>query len=201
MQEEREWPLIEPLLSYGRGRDAEGGRYASLIFGTNLTDVIITGMCTKLTGKKWRPFPAWWTKERLGMSSAFGTSYCHIWLGSNFFAGNNGTIDGQGAVWWDKFHNGELNYTRPYLIEIMYSDTVQISHLTLLNSPSWNVHPVYSRFLGLSLQHSAFNLEQNQVCVLLIMISRLICIQQCDCSRHHHHSASAFPQHRWDQPR
>lgn len=42
-QEESEWAVIEPLPSYGRGRDTEGGRYISLIFGTNLTDVIITG--------------------------------------------------------------------------------------------------------------------------------------------------------------
>lgn len=38
-----EWPVLKPLPSYGRGRDAPGGRFMSLIFGTNLTDVIITG--------------------------------------------------------------------------------------------------------------------------------------------------------------
>ncbi|XP_052885051.1 probable polygalacturonase [Gossypium arboreum] len=99
-QDESEWAVIDPLPSYGRGRDADGGRYISLIFGTNLTDVVITG--------------------------------------------DNGTIDGQGVTWWNKFHKGELKYTRPYLIEIMYSNEVQISNLTLMNSPSWNVHPVYS---------------------------------------------------------
>nr|GMC98068.1 probable polygalacturonase [Ipomoea batatas] len=99
-QDENEYPVIEPLPSYGRVRDTQGGRFISLIFGTNLTDVIITG--------------------------------------------NNGTLDGQGSLWWDKFHNRTLNYTRPYLIEIMYSENIQISNLTLLNSPSWNVHPVYS---------------------------------------------------------
>ncbi|RZC59517.1 hypothetical protein C5167_006816 [Papaver somniferum] len=26
----------------------------------------------------------------------------------------------------------------------MFSDQIQISNITLLNSPSWNVHPVYS---------------------------------------------------------
>jgi len=36
--------VIEPLPSYGRGRDAAAGRYTSLIFGTILTDVIVTGM-------------------------------------------------------------------------------------------------------------------------------------------------------------
>ncbi|XP_076947436.1 putative polygalacturonase [Bidens hawaiensis] len=99
-QDENEWAVIDPLPSYGRGRDADGGRYISLIFGTNLTDVIITG--------------------------------------------NNGTINGQGSPWWDKFRGGKLKYTRPYLIELMYSDGIQISNLTLIDSPSWNVHPIYS---------------------------------------------------------
>lgn len=99
-QDMNEWPVLKPLPSYGRGRDAAAGRYTSLIFGTNLTDVVVTG--------------------------------------------DNGTIDGQGAFWWQNFHRGKLKYTRPYLIELMFSDQVQISNLTLLNSPSWNVHPVYS---------------------------------------------------------
>ncbi|KAK6925865.1 Glycoside hydrolase, family 28 [Dillenia turbinata] len=84
----------------GRGRDAPGGRRSALIYGTNLTDVVITG--------------------------------------------NNGTIDGQGPNWWKRFRKGELNVTRPYLIEILYSDQIQISDLTLIDSPSWFVHPIYS---------------------------------------------------------
>ncbi|KAK7274334.1 hypothetical protein RIF29_15418 [Crotalaria pallida] len=99
-QDITEWPVIQPLPSYGRGRDAAAGRFTSLIFGTNLTDVIVTG--------------------------------------------DNGTIDGQGEFWWQQFHKKKLKYTRPYLIELMFSDSIQISNLTLLNSPSWNVHPVYS---------------------------------------------------------
>ncbi|KAK2353704.1 putative polygalacturonase [Trifolium repens] len=99
-QDVNEWPVIKPLPSYGRGRDAAAGRYTSLIFGTNLTDVIVTG--------------------------------------------DNGTIDGQGSFWWQQFHNKKLKYTRPYLIELMFSDNIQISNLTLLDSPSWNIHPVYS---------------------------------------------------------
>ncbi|XP_020093404.1 probable polygalacturonase [Ananas comosus] len=95
-----EWPTIDPLPSYGRGRDLPGPRYSNFITGYNLTDVIITG--------------------------------------------NNGTIDGQGKIWWDKFHNDELNYTRGYLVEIIYSDHVVISNVTFVNSPSWNIHPVYS---------------------------------------------------------
>ena len=58
--------------------------------------------------------------------------------------GNNGTIDGQGATWWTKYRAKEYNVTRPYLIELMYSNQIQISDLTLLDSPSWFVHPIYS---------------------------------------------------------
>ncbi|KAJ0106338.1 hypothetical protein Patl1_17667 [Pistacia atlantica] len=98
--DEREWPIIKPLPSYGRGRDnAVGGRYISLIFGTNLTDVVITG--------------------------------------------DNGTINGQGEPWWKKFLAKKLKYTRPYLIEILYSENVQISSLTFINAPYWNIHPTY----------------------------------------------------------
>nr|ACL54166.1 unknown [Zea mays] len=99
-QDVGEWPIVDPLPSYGRGRDKVGGRFASLIGGSNLTDVVITG--------------------------------------------SNGTIDGQGAMWWSKFHKNQLKYTRGYLIELMHSDTIYISNLTLLNSPAWNIHPVYS---------------------------------------------------------
>ncbi|XP_042475418.1 probable polygalacturonase [Macadamia integrifolia] len=99
-QDEKDYPIIPPLPSYGRGRELPGPRYGAFIYGTNLTDIVITG--------------------------------------------NNGTIDGQGAIWWEKFRNNQTNYTRPHLIEIMYSNQVQISNLTLLNSQNWVVHPVYS---------------------------------------------------------
>lgn len=42
-QDETEWPVVAPLPSYGTGRDGPGGRYSSLIFGSNLTDVVVTG--------------------------------------------------------------------------------------------------------------------------------------------------------------
>ncbi|XP_038970798.1 probable polygalacturonase [Phoenix dactylifera] len=105
-QDMSEWPVIDPLPSYGRGRDHPGGRYSSLIGGSHLTDVVITG--------------------------------------------DNGTIDGQGAFWWKKFHEGKLKYTRGYLIELMHSDQIFISTLTLLNSPAWNIHPVYSSDIVIS---------------------------------------------------
>ncbi|CAN8278269.1 unnamed protein product [Cochlearia groenlandica] len=101
-QDESEWPVIEPLPSYGKGRDGTGtGRFNSLISGTNLTDVVITG--------------------------------------------NNGTINGQGQYWWDKFKKKQFKVTRPYLIELLFSQDIQISNIALIDSPSWNIHPVYCK--------------------------------------------------------
>ncbi|XP_020597421.1 probable polygalacturonase [Phalaenopsis equestris] len=38
-----EYPIAEPFLSYGRGRDTTGGRYNNFIWDTNLIDIIIAG--------------------------------------------------------------------------------------------------------------------------------------------------------------
>nr|POE63842.1 putative polygalacturonase [Quercus suber] len=172
-QEESEWAVIDPLPSYGRGRDTDGGRFISLIFGTNLTDVVITGALwwekfhnkklkytrpylieimysdkvqisnlTLLNSPSWNVHPVYSSDVLVQGITILAPVTSPNTDGIN--PGDNGTIDGQGALWWEKFHNKKLKYTRPYLIEIMYSDKVQISNLTLLNSPSWNVHPVYS---------------------------------------------------------
>ncbi|WOL12490.1 putative polygalacturonase isoform X1 [Canna indica] len=96
-----DFSIISPLPSYGRGRDAPGGRYSNFIMGYNLTDVAITG--------------------------------------------NNGTINGQGHVWWERFRANELQHTRGYLVEFMFCNNVLLSNVTLMNSPSWTLHPVYCR--------------------------------------------------------
>ncbi|KAL3644747.1 hypothetical protein CASFOL_009927 [Castilleja foliolosa] len=57
--------------------------------------------------------------------------------------GNNGTIDGQGSVWWEQFNAHTLNYSRPHLVELVWSNNVVISNLTFLNAPAWNIRPVY----------------------------------------------------------
>ncbi|CAK7333279.1 unnamed protein product [Dovyalis caffra] len=57
--------------------------------------------------------------------------------------GDNGTIDGQGSVWWDWFESHSLNYSRPHLVEFTSSDYVVVSNLTFLNAPAYNIHPVY----------------------------------------------------------
>ncbi|KAK1405031.1 Polygalacturonase-like protein [Heracleum sosnowskyi] len=71
--------------------------------------------------------------------------------------GDNGTIDGQGRTWWDKADT--LKAKRPNLIELMYSKQIQISNITLINSPSYHIHPTYSRIDGLldrTIQHMMF---------------------------------------------
>ncbi|CAA6665871.1 unnamed protein product [Spirodela intermedia] len=93
------WPLIDPLPSYGRGRELPGGRYVSLIHGGGVRDVIITG--------------------------------------------ENGTIDGQGDVWWNMWRQRSLRFTRPNLVEFVHSRDIIISNVVLLDSPFWNIHPVY----------------------------------------------------------
>lgn len=98
-QNTSDWPLIDPLPSYGRGRERPGRRHISLIHGENLMDVVITG--------------------------------------------ENGTIDGQGLVWWDMWSNQTLEHTRGHLVELVSSQKIIILNVVLRNSPFWNIHPVY----------------------------------------------------------
>ncbi|GKA25431.1 probable polygalacturonase [Tanacetum coccineum] len=82
---EKEYPLIEPLPSYGQGRDAPGARFSSLIGGSHLTDVVITVLICS---------------------------------------------------------DGLLLFVM--LKATMARLMAKISNLTMIDSPSWFVHPVYS---------------------------------------------------------
>ncbi|KAG6480330.1 hypothetical protein ZIOFF_063830 [Zingiber officinale] len=115
-QDTSSWPLIDPLPSYGRGRELPGGRYMSFIHGNRLQDVIITG----------------------GAHAAMP-------LISTSCLGENGTIDGQGDLWWNMWRQRTLRFTRPNLVELMHSTDIIISNVVFLNSPFWNIHPVYCR--------------------------------------------------------
>nr|AVY91702.1 pectate lyase [Saccharum hybrid cultivar SP80-3280] len=61
-QDTSSWPLIEPLPSYGRGRELPGGRYISLIHGSGLQDVVITGENGTIDGQG----SAWWDMWKKG---------------------------------------------------------------------------------------------------------------------------------------
>ncbi|CAN0855632.1 Probable polygalacturonase [Linum grandiflorum] len=57
--------------------------------------------------------------------------------------GDDGTIDGQGAVWWDWYDTHSLNYSRPHLVEFIESENIVVSNLTFVNAPAYSIHPVY----------------------------------------------------------
>jgi polygalacturonase len=58
--------------------------------------------------------------------------------------GDWGTIDGNGAQWWQAHTNhSEGSVTRGSLIEFMYCEGVEIGHLHLKDSPFWTgMHPL-----------------------------------------------------------
>ncbi|MBA0845372.1 hypothetical protein Goarm_022427 [Gossypium armourianum] len=58
--DEKQWPLMPPLPSYGYGREHHGPRYGSLIHGQNLKDVVITGDNGTINGQG----QSWWKKFR-----------------------------------------------------------------------------------------------------------------------------------------
>ncbi|CAL1370578.1 unnamed protein product [Linum trigynum] len=60
IQDEKYWPLMPPLPSYGYGREHPGPRYGSLIHGQNLKDVVITGHNGTINGQG----QTWWKKYR-----------------------------------------------------------------------------------------------------------------------------------------
>ncbi|XP_031483860.1 probable polygalacturonase [Nymphaea colorata] len=89
-----------------------------------------------------KPLPSYGRgRERLGgrhISLIHGASLINVVI-----TGENGTIDGQGLMWWDLWYNRTLEHTRGHLIEFINSHNILISNITLLNSPFWTVHPVY----------------------------------------------------------
>ncbi|TKY54401.1 polygalacturonase protein [Spatholobus suberectus] len=60
VDDEKYWPLMPPLPSYGYGREHPGPRYGSLIHGQNLKDVVITGHNGTINGQG----QTWWKKYR-----------------------------------------------------------------------------------------------------------------------------------------
>jgi len=79
----------------------------------------------------------------------------------NITVTGRGTIDGQGAIWWrrvrlnnprkfppgpqtdaDRAEAAKLSRGRPQLISLIRCKDVVLERVNLLNSPSWNVHPL-----------------------------------------------------------
>lgn len=53
-----------------------------------------------------------------------------------------GEIDGGGEWWWQAFREGTLAYPRPTLLAFHECTRVEVTGVTLLNSPAWTVHPL-----------------------------------------------------------
>ena len=93
------------------------------------------------------------------------TVYASLFTGhdlENVSITGRGTLDGNGKVWWDAFRKttamrrqaglndresenpagSPLKWGRPRMINLYRCKNVWISGLTIVNSPSWNVHPV-----------------------------------------------------------
>lgn len=54
-----------------------------------------------------------------------------------------GTIDGRGAMWWQKHRAKTLDAPRPRLISFTHCTNVLIEGVTLTNSPAWTINPVH----------------------------------------------------------
>jgi Endopolygalacturonase len=55
-----------------------------------------------------------------------------------------GTLDGQGNLWWKAHRENMLPCQRPYFVCFNNCEHVVLEGVTLLNSPSWTVHPLDS---------------------------------------------------------
>ncbi len=53
-----------------------------------------------------------------------------------------GTIDGNGAVWWERYRSGKLDHERGKLIRLVNCRDILIDGITLCNSPMWTLNPV-----------------------------------------------------------
>jgi hypothetical protein len=55
-----------------------------------------------------------------------------------------GVVDGRGPAWWACVRNGTLKVTPGHLLEVLYSENIEIDHVHFLDSPFWNLHPCVS---------------------------------------------------------
>ena len=82
----------------------------------------------------------------------------------------SGTIDGNGAAWWAAYSSGTIT-NRPRLVYFTHADTILVSGLTLINSPTF---------------HLAFNTTNNVTIDGVTITAPLGCTQlRCDRSGGH----------------
>lgn len=57
----------------------------------------------------------------------------------NVILSGHGTLNGQGAYWWERIKSLECG--RPYLIHFECCTNVKVLDVQLINSPAWTIHP------------------------------------------------------------
>ncbi len=62
--------------------------------------------------------------------------------GENISVTGYGTLDGNGAFWWDLFRKKENKYPRPKLVSFDSCRHIFISGVKMIQSPSWTVNPI-----------------------------------------------------------
>ncbi|KAI3923875.1 hypothetical protein MKW92_011739 [Papaver armeniacum] len=115
-----------------------------------------------------------------------GGKYTSLITGYNLtdviITGDNGTIDGQGSVWWEWYNSHYLNYSRPHLVELVNSNDILVSNLTFLNSPAWSIHPVYCsnvRVHNITIHAPS---DSPYTCGIVPDSSDSVCIENCTIS-------------------
>ncbi|XP_073136358.1 probable polygalacturonase isoform X2 [Henckelia pumila] len=96
--------------------------------------------------------------------------------------GNNGTIDGQGLVWWEQVNEHSSNHSRPHLIELIGSTNVFISNLTFLNAPASSIHPAYCSYLRVQNITIYSPPDSPYTSGIVPDSSKHICIENCNIS-------------------
>jgi len=110
---------VAPLPSYPLNLEQNTNpRYQALVFGYQLTDVRLTGG---------------------GSIDGQVTYLSRLTQGIPLHLLNDD--QSQGSLWWDAVKKGELNHSRPCLIEMYEVVNLEIDHLRLYNSPFYTVHP------------------------------------------------------------
>ncbi|KAJ0091395.1 hypothetical protein Patl1_13627 [Pistacia atlantica] len=156
-QNEKYWPLMPPLPSYGYGREHPGPRYGSLIHGQNLKDVVITaslGVIPEIIIK---------INDLIGTRNVYrqsGWSYQGNWMEYEI-PGSCSTLSHDLGCHWtcyflvvimepsmDKDKHGGRNIAKSFsitrgahLFRLMWSSDILISNITLRDSPFWTLHP------------------------------------------------------------
>jgi polygalacturonase len=71
--------------------------------------------------------------------------FLYITNSSHFVLRGQGLVDGKGQWWWDtfQFHFSKLSAGRPNLVRLVNCTDVEITGVTLKDSPFWCLHPVY----------------------------------------------------------